>query len=99
MTLPMRHRLSPTATRDVARLYRVSILSFGLAHADRYLLRLKEAFRGVGEHPEANAVRKEYRGNVRIKRFEAHHIVYRVLADEVVVVRVLHGRQDIMRNV
>lgn len=93
----MQHRLSPVATKDVARIYRQSILKFGLAHADRYLWGLEAAFVGLAEHPEASAERADL-GGVRTRRYEAHHIYYRILPSEVVVVRVLHGRQDAARH-
>jgi len=97
MEMPMRHRLSPLASLDVARLYRQSILKFGLAHADRYLWGLEATFAGIANHPEASPERSELSG-VRIKRYEAHHIFYQIGQREVVIVRVLHGRQDAARH-
>jgi toxin ParE1/3/4 len=93
----MRHRLSGRAAQDVARLYRQSIVGFGLRHADRYLADIEGMFLKIAEAPEAAPLRPEYRGGIRIRRFAAHHIIYRVERDEVVIVRVLHGRQDIRR--
>lgn len=88
----MRHRLSPRAVRDVAGLYRQSILQFGDAHADRYLDRLDALFVSLGENPYAVAARPEL-GGIRLKRFEAHHVYFSVARGEVLIVRVLHGRQ------
>ena len=96
--MQVRHRLSAAATRDIARLFRESIKAFGLAHASSYIARLDKTFLAIAESPEASPLRSEYRGSVRIRRFEAHHIVYRVDPKEVVIVRVLHGPQDIGRN-
>lgn len=88
----MRHKLSPRAVRDVAQLYRKSILQFGAAHADRYLDRLDALFVSLGENPYAVAARPDLPG-IRLKRFEAHHVYFTVAGDEVIIVRVLHGRQ------
>ena len=88
----MRHRLTPRAARDVAQLYRKSILQFGAAHADEYLDRLDALFVSLGETPYAVAARPELNG-MRLKRFEAHHVYFTIAAGEVVIVRVLHGRQ------
>lgn len=95
--MPMRHRLSSRAVQDVARLYRKSILGFWKRHADTYLQQLETTFLRIADGPEAVPLREEYRGKVRIRRFEAHHILYRVEPDHVLIVRVLHGRQDISR--
>lgn len=93
---PMRHRLSADAVADIRRLYRKSVTQFGLAHADRYVARLENAFRAIAEFPNAYPERSQING-ARIKPYEAHHILYRVRTDEVVILRVLHGRQDLKR--
>ncbi len=93
----MQHRLSSQAVQDVARLYRKSILGFGKRHADTYLQQLESTFLRIAESPEAAPLRKEYRGEVRIRRFEAHHILYRVEPDHVLIIRVLRGRQDVSK--
>lgn len=94
--MPTRHRLSRNATADLRRLYRRSVTGFGIAHADRYLARLNDAFRNIAEFPDAYPARPNI-ANARIRPFEAHHIVYRLRDDEVVILRVLHGRQDLVR--
>ena len=94
--MPMRHRLSKNASADVRRLYRHNVLNFGIAHADRYLARLDAAFAGIAEFPNAYPARPEI-ADARIRPFEAHHIVYRVRTNEVVILRVLHGRQDLAK--
>jgi len=94
--MPTRHRLSRDATVDVRRLYRRSVTGFGLAHADRYLLKLDDVFRNIAEFPNAYPARPNI-GDARVRPFEAHHIVYRVRNAEVVILRVLHGRQDLAR--
>lgn len=94
--MPMQHRLSRNAAADLRRLYRRRVLDFGIAHADRYLARMEATFRGISEFPDAYPARPEI-AEARIRPFEAHHIVYRIKAEEVVVLRVLHGRQDVAR--
>ena len=92
----MRHRLSANADRDIVRLYRQSLLQFGEAHADRYVVGLERMFQSIAQFPDASPERPELNG-ARIRPFEAHHIVYRVRKDEVVILRILQGRQDIIR--
>lgn len=92
----MRHRLSSNASRDLVQLYRQSLFGFGMAHADRYLGQLQSAFLSIAEYPSASPERADLRG-ARLKPFGVHHILYRVRAGEVIILRVLHGRQDIAR--
>lgn len=94
----MRHRLTARAAQDIASLYRSSVLGFGVSHADRYLDGLEAAFHSIGQFPTASPIRPEFRGRIRIRRHESHYIVYQVGADEVLIVRVLHVRQDIARH-
>lgn len=94
--MPMPHRLSSNATADLRRLYRRSVLDFGIAQADRYLARLDAAFTGIAEFPNAYPARPEI-AQARIRPFEAHNIVYRIRGNEVLILRVLHGRQDLAK--
>lgn len=93
----MQHKLSPLAVRDIASIFRQSVINFGLAHADRYLAGLDESFAQIARNPHASPARVEL-GGVRLKRYGSHHIFYLVGTEEVVVVRVLHGRQDMQRH-
>ena len=93
----MRHRLSANADRDLVRLYRESVMHFGEAHADVHLRRPEDMFRTIGQFPEASPERAELRG-ARVRPFQAHHILYRVKAGEVVILRVLYSRQDVERH-
>ena len=93
----MQHRLSKHAEADLRRLYHRSIVEFGAAHAERYYGRLADALKTVGEFPGAHPERPEL-GGVRVKPFEAHYIIYRVRRDDVFILRILHGRQEIARH-
>lgn len=94
----MRYRLSDAAARDVRRLYRQSILDFGLGQANRYYDGLIATFEMLARNPEAGRDRPDLRGHVRTYPFEAHVIAYKKQAAGLVIVRVMHSRQDIPRR-
>jgi toxin ParE1/3/4 len=90
--------ISKRAEADLERLLRRSVAEFGQDHAERYYQSMLGAFEWLAEYPLAARERPEYRGNVRLHREGAHIIVYRPMGDQkVLIVRVLHGRQDIRR--
>ncbi|RUT34649.1 type II toxin-antitoxin system RelE/ParE family toxin [Arsenicitalea aurantiaca] len=94
----MRPRYSATAARDLARIYRQSILEYGLAQADRYLAGLEEAVAGLCQHPESAPLRPELRSGVRLRPYGVHLIAYKAIDSTLLVVRVIHQRQDLMKR-
>jgi toxin ParE1/3/4 len=90
--------ISRRAEADLERLLRRSVAEFGQDHAERYYQSILGAFERLAAYPLAARERPEYSGNVRFHREGVHIIVYRPTGDQaVLIVRVLHGRQDIRR--
>lgn len=90
--------ISRRAEADLERLFRRSVAEFGQDHAERYYQSILDAFQRLAEYPLAARERPEYRRDVRLHREGVHTIIYRVTGERsVLVVRVLHGRQDIRR--
>ena len=92
--MPMRLRTSLPAKKDIKRLYRASILKFGLAQADRYYDGLDRHFQHIARFPSSGTLRPDL-GNLRLSRYGSHHVVYCIDENEIVVLRVLHGHQDV----
>lgn len=68
---------------------------FGAAQADRYHDGLLETFAFLTGFPRAARERHELTPPVRAFRYKAHVIVYELdEADNVVILRVRHGRED-----
>ena len=95
----MRLRYSPAAARDIQRLYRQSIILFGMRQADAYYDGFAAAIGQLQAFPEAAPLREDLHGAFRVMRYQSHNIVYRIDAGEIVVVRILHGRMDMPRHV
>jgi toxin ParE1/3/4 len=91
----MDYRLSLLAEEDVIRIAEEGILMFGLEQARKYHQELFAVFRLISLNPRMARERHELSPPLRIHRFRAHLVVYRVDADdEIFIVRVRHGHED-----
>ena len=90
----MGFRLSRRARQDIVDIYLHSEDAFGEAHADRYVADLESMFAFLAEHPMAARERVELTPPVRIHPYRAHLIVYRLDGDDVLILRLRHGRTD-----
>ena len=90
----MRYRLRAVAQRDVRNLYRRSIETFGIKQADRYYDGLIETFDLLVEFPESGAARTDLSEGLRFRPYGTHNVYYRLGIEEIIVVRILHMRQD-----
>jgi toxin ParE1/3/4 len=94
----MRYRTTRRADADVFDIYSQGVIDFGEPQAERYHAGLLRAFEFVAAHPLAARERNEYSPPVRMHFFGAHMVAYLVKKDHVLIVRVLHGRQDWERH-
>jgi len=90
----MTFRTSPQADEDIADTYIAGALRFGVAQADRYQEGLFAAFQMLADNPLIARERHELVPPVRLHPYQAHMIVYVEEGAGVLIVRVLHGRQD-----
>lgn len=92
-----RYRLSEAADEDLDRLYDYGILKYGLERAESYIAGMISRFDEIALHPNlypaVDSIRKGYRRCV----YGAHSIYYRILDNEILIVRIL-GRQDPARH-
>lgn len=90
----MGYRLNKTAEKDIAAIFRRGFAEFGLRQAESYHAGLERIFEFLAANPKAARERAEFAPPVRLHPFGAHVVVYRIIGDDIMVVRVLHGRQD-----
>lgn len=90
----MAWRLSRAAEDDVVRIHRDSASLFGDDHADAYVRGLEAVFRFLAENPRAARERLEIDPPVRVHPYRAHVVIYVLDADEVLIVRIRHARED-----
>ena len=90
----MRPRLSVPAQTDVIDIYATGARLFGVAQADRYQDGLEAAFSFIADYPLASREREGTKRPVRVHPYKSHVIVYAVLPEGVVILRVRHGHED-----
>lgn len=95
----MRVLYRPAALDDLDRIYGATLATWGSAQAEHYLSQLRAAVERVVEHvvehPRSGRIHEVAANEYRAVRSGRHLIFYRLDADAIVVVRILHDRMDI----
>lgn len=94
----MNYKTTQKADEDIIGIYVYGAQQFGTAQAERYHAGLVECFEFLAEHPFAARERTEFNPSVRFHFYKAHVVVYVVTDEHLLIVRVLHGRQDWERH-
>ena len=90
----MNYRTTSRADQDIIDIYVHGAEHFGIDQSERYLSALFDTFELIARNPRMARERRELKPPMRFHPFQAHMIVYTVGSDHVLIVRVLHGRQD-----
>jgi toxin ParE1/3/4 len=88
------YRLSPRARDDLEEIWRYTAEIWSVAQADAYINDLAQVFETTCDFPTLARLRTEFTPPVRIHPHESHLVVYEAAEAEIVVLRVLGGRQD-----
>lgn len=91
----MAYKISKEAVKDLTDIGKYTEQVWGKAQRRRYLSLLEKKFNAVSERPLQNRERFEFHPPVRIQHFLAHLIVYLVITDGILIVRVLHKNMAI----
>jgi toxin ParE1/3/4 len=94
----MRLRQTGPFRDDLKRLYRQGIEMFGERQADRYYDGLLTLVDQLLAFPESAPARLSGKTEVRVATYQSHRIIYRLMGDELVLLRLLHGHQDMVRH-
>lgn len=90
--------LSPAAQSDIKEIYQYGRTHWGKSRATQYTVCLKEQLWDLLIHPKIGILRPEFSSIMRSLVFESHIIFYRVQKEQIEIVRLLHGRQDPVRQ-
>lgn len=90
----MASKLSRRADRDFRRIFVTGVELFGERQAERYAAGLIGSFEFLSSFPRAARERTEFRQAIRLHRYQSHMIVYRIVGENIEVLRVRHGRED-----
>ncbi len=92
-------RLRPSAEKDFVDIGTYTREEWSEAQAQRYLQKLLETIRQIGEWPLAGRKLREVRTGYHCRRSGSHLIFYIVKLDgPVEIVRILHEKVDIRRQ-
>lgn len=95
----MRLALTPRAAQDLDDIFDYSARTWGTERAILYIRALQAAMERLLLFPELGRSLHEVRPGVRLLPAESHLIIYRVCAETIGVVRILHQRMDVGRHV
>jgi toxin ParE1/3/4 len=91
------YELSPEADRDLENIFEYTADQFGLEQAIAYVSAFEAVFHRLFDTPHLGKHRREIRVGLRSLVKDQHIVFYRVLADRIRIVRVLHGSRDVQR--
>jgi toxin ParE1/3/4 len=86
--------IAPAARNDLKEIYQYGLRQWGQAQSESYLSTIKNQFWLLTQQPLMGTERSELLPDARSLPIESHTLFYRVTANRVEIIRVLHGRQD-----
>ena len=90
--------IAPAARNDLKEIYQYGLRQWGQAKSESYLSTIKDQFWLLTQQPLMGTERPELLPDARSLPIKSHTLFYRVNADKVEIIRVLHGRQDPQRH-
>lgn len=90
--------IAPAAKNDLKDIYQYGLRKWGQTQSESYLATIKNQFWLLTQQPLMGTERPELLPNSRSLPIESHILFYRVAANRVEIIRVLHGRQDPQRH-
>lgn len=90
--------IAPAAKNDLKDIYQYGLRQWGQARSESYLSTLKSQFWLLTQQPLMGSERPELLPDARSLPINSHTLFYRVTANRVEIIRVLHGRQDPQRH-
>ena len=91
-------RFSVPASQDLERISDDLERARGRTFAERYTDGLRQRIRTLATSPKRYRVRRRLGKGRRLMPELPYHIIYRVEADHVLILRILHGRRNITRQ-
>lgn len=87
------YRLSPAAKADLNGIWDYTADTWSPDQANTYIRGLVKSLEMLVAFPEMASERQETTPHVRVHRYQSHLIIYRVEADCIAVIRILHYRR------
>ena len=90
----MKIEIAEAALDDLETLYLDGAMKFGAARAERYQVELVESFRKLIDYPRSKPEQPAIGRGVRLFRFRAHVILYRIAGTCIEILRIRHAHED-----
>ncbi|PUB86336.1 MAG: type II toxin-antitoxin system RelE/ParE family toxin [gamma proteobacterium symbiont of Ctena orbiculata] len=90
--------IAPAAKNDLKEIYQYGLRQWGQSQSESYLSTIKKQFWLLTRQPLMGTERPELLPDTRSLPTQSHTLFYRVTANRVEIIRVLHGRQDPQRH-
>ena len=89
------YRLSLKADSDLEEIFEHTLSEFVEDQAFKYLFEFEELFFHLVDYPEIGRSRNEIKRGLRSLSKSAHAEFFRIMANHIRIVRILHGSKDI----
>ncbi len=86
----MTYRLTRQARSDIKAIYHYTVEYFGEGQAEEYLGGLEYSFDLLTDNPNLG---RAFEGNIRRYVYKSHLVYYRIVKEEIRILRIRHGRQ------
>lgn len=83
------------AIQDLEEVWIYTFNTRSLAQADRYHSLIIKEIEFLARNPEAGKMLNDIRKGYRSSKVKSHYIFYRVISNELEIIRILHERMDI----
>lgn len=87
--------LSPKARQDLEDIWLFTAGRWSIEQAEVYIRDLNAKFVAVSLNPDVYRLRREFDPPVRMARHQSHSIIFTVDDQCIVILRIVHGRQDL----
>ncbi len=88
-------RITPRASRDIEAIADYLAFQSSLASAERFLNGIDSIFQRIAQFPQIGRKRDELYPSLRSLPYEKYLIFYRLLNDDIEILRVVSGYQDL----
>ncbi len=91
-------RISDPASRDLQAIAEYTLSEWGVKQKESYLNLIKQSFKALGCSGNIGKHRDEIAQGLYSYSIKKHVVFFRETADEFMIIRILHGRMDIEKQ-
>ncbi|MBA4697738.1 MAG: type II toxin-antitoxin system RelE/ParE family toxin [Legionella sp.] len=93
------YRLYPKAIDDLESIYVYSLGEFGRNRTEDYIRMLELSFQHLADDPLIARLCEDIRPDLRAFNVGSHIIFFKIIADNIAIIRVLHQSMDFNRHI